>query len=1050
MISDPVENLYLYFDLCLDPAITKPDRLIEYLNSKISEWNKKVNNDVKYSVFVDFAKLWVKAIDTGNGVTLSEAEKAKLKLTSDSVSVLFLCQKANEAKQIRITQLKQAIAEVERDGVLEQQEYDFLVSEFCKKNEYFSESTIKQNLHLTITASKPKEKKGIPKKPELHPGAKEISKSDMDNLENNLTVYSSDNGVNGSDLFTLFGFGRQTPVANLLQKMDELRYIYQNTTKKTVSIDALGKIVDYAQRFFKTEESKLDYIRALERRRFDVLCESKFKFRAVGNSVAEEDYRLSLDEARQTGLSPEWAEWYVYDYYCNRRKCDFPLSSSQPVDERVQCPNCFKLNSPETMTCSCGNPLKTKCPRCGQNISTLDKVCQCGFAVGNMSNALRQIENARSQLATGQLADAQESLRQSEIWWPGNPDAQALLKAIRQREEEKEKQRRRIADIETKIQEQIQKRRYYQAQKQLAELRAVAPDSSFLVQEGKRIEKILSETNVKIKKLTAVSDPVQKMALCEEILSEVADCAEAQAIINTIPILPPREFKAEVTPTGIVLTWKESLSKLKTGYMIVRKENGAPAAIKDGTALVDHLNNTNYTDSTGIPGVIYGYSIFTKREGGAESVACSSELVQIKSEVSQIRTLPGNQSVILGWTKIPNAKGMVITRWEGDTPSGKGTVMRLANVNGHVDSGLENGVQYTYQIQTLYQNEKGKDVLTAGLYVSIAPRMPPKAVRDLEVKQFSDNTLQFHWTPVPKGEQYLFSPKESQAANEGKADFVTLEALIEKFGKYVPLTDKTSGTLNLKIDTLGVRRFFVMNCLDGVAVYGNTVEIAMINEVSKLQMETVGTEMLFSWTWPAGIETVIIQIRRDAPSTGPNDPKGTKKTLTLKEYNVKKAFVCNQSYKNCYFTVYSYIPGSSTCSGGVTLFAGKICFRYDMVIEKSAKTRKPEAKLVFTTESDGGILPAMIVRKDYERPPLNRNFGEILMEIPAVRKSENTVVLPVTRFNENAYVKVFVADKSEEQLYSIDGPPFEELKLEYIPRGFFQRFFGFFARIFHR
>ncbi|MDO5567073.1 MAG: hypothetical protein Q4G59_10495, partial [Planctomycetia bacterium] len=690
----------------------------------------------------------------------------------------------------------------------------------------------------------------------------------------------------------------------------------------------------------------------------------------------------------QCGLSQEWAQWYVYEYYCVKpNKCDFPLVSSQPVDQRIQCPNCYKLNDPESMVCSCGNPLKTQCPKCGQNVSTLDKVCQCGFAIGNMSNALIQIERARNQLAKGQLLEARQSLDQADIWWPGNPDAKSLRQTIVQREGEVEKQRLRISDIEGKIRDSIRRRYWYQAQKQLAELRAAEPNSAFLQQEGKRIEQVLNDTSSKIRNLSSITDPVKKMTMCEEMLSDVADCAEAQAIMSRIPLAPARNLKAVAATAGIILTWEESLSKLISGYAVVRKENGAPASLKDGTIIADDLQATTYTDSSGKPGVIYGYSVFAKREGATESVACSSALVQLISEVTQVRILPGNHSATIGWSQIPDAKGLVLTRWEGDKPSGTGTVVRLSNVKGHVDTGLENDVQYTWRVQTLYQDDTGKDVLTPGLYVSTVPRVPPKAIKDLQVTRFDDHTLEFHWTPNQQGNTYLFATKESQSANEGKADFTPLETLTERFGRAIDLTDKATGVYKLKIKTLGMRRFFVLTYKDGIAVYGNSVEIAMVSEVSNIYVETAGSDLQLTWTWPDGIDDVVILVRRDKPATGPDDRNGTKITLSRKQYDSKRAFICANSYKNCYFTIYSFISRNAAYSNGVTLFAGKLRFRYDMKITKKAFSRTKQAMLMFTTEGKDSYLPALVVRKDIGHPPLNRQCGEKLMDIAAQKSN---------------------------------------------------------------
>lgn len=1018
-------NLYYALELFLDPAETNPVLLCEFLKTKESEWKKKVNSDPKFELFCVRSKQWRE--------NSSEAKESDLRRL------------LQEAKSERLKKLRAAIIEIERDGLLEQHEYDYLLKTFGGKGRFFTEETIKQELHLPLYVFTP------PKEPEIPNGVKIPGESEMNKIEDDLKIVNSDQESSCSNLYDLLKLGRLTDTETLREEASKKNEEIRKKSNKTPQVNAKARLLGRALIYFKTDEARKGYDIALRRRPIDELKKERFALRTLGKSVTRDDYNLSIEEAMECGLSREEAEWHIYDYYCLKRKCPYPTGRNLSVS-KVQCLNCFRLNDPEAAFCSCGAPLKIECPQCGQRVETGRRFCpQCGFAVCNMPNALLQIENARQKLASGHFSEAEESLRQAEIWWPGNSEIKTLRQTLSKRNEEEHQFKVKVTELEKKLKEAVQRRKLYQAQKMLSELRVLSPNSPILVCEEKKVEAVLSDVSRKLKNLSRTMNSTEITAICEDILSLTADCAEAQAALDRIPPSPATCLQAEATPNGICLQWNESPSRLKTGYNVVRKQNASPSSIKDGKLLIADLKNTNFIDSTCQPGVIYGYTVFTKRDLLTENIGCHSKLVQIVQDVEKIRLLPGNGSITFGWQPIDAATGMTISRWKGDSIQEVAEkTIRLSKVQGYVDFGLENGSSYIYRLQTHYRAPDGSEVLSQGVVVNGTPCMPPTPVNDLKISTTeTSNRLTFQWTPPKRGMFYLFNPLKSPESLDGKAETISLLELEKRFGNAIPITDPASGLTTWMNSTMGVCHFLPVSYDNGVVVYGKPKAISRVDDVFDIQIQINDTNFFLTWKWPKGINDVWIQIRRDAVPQGPNDPKGQKVLLTRNEYDFHRAFQCSDQYKNCHFVIYSFIPDGSIFSKGVTFFTGKTSIRYDLRIETSLFSKKMEAKLLIQRESDNnGGLPEFVVKKEIGRPPLNRNFGENIMTIPATTQAKQSVVLKNISFNESAFIQIFVANQTKESFYSINSPPPDELELVYRRGHFFQRLKHFFFSLF--
>ncbi|GHT21144.1 hypothetical protein FACS189419_01560 [Planctomycetales bacterium] len=990
-------NIYLELELFLDPAIINPAELEKELKTKIiPEWNKKVNANPKYKAFTEKANKYV----------------------SNGLLPLGLTQCALNARNEKLAELDHAVKVFEQDGILEENEFKQLLAKFpC-----FREETIKSRLHLPVS-------EGF-KMPEKPAGLNEegTSLAEMENIVSDLKMIE-DGKYN--DFYALLSMSRTSTTKALCEAAKEASEKNRRITKKTAEVDAKNRVLGKAQTLFKDDASRKKYDVALRRRPFDDLCLKTFDLRAAGKSITIQEYETSIEEAQQCGYNAAEAEWMVYDYYINKKKCVPPKLNIQRKAVQ-QCAACFHISDIKAkVCCHCGTPLKIVCPKCGSESTFGTGYCrQCGFAVGDMPNAVSAVKSAKQCLAEGKTEEAKAFSRKALFYWRDYAEALDLRRRIEiaEKEEierlkkeriEKEKRQLETAALENKIRELIAKKRFYEAGKELARLKAVEPESAVLQNEGRQIEDTLKTVRNELTKLPNCKTIQEKIDVCEGIIEKTIDCYEAKQALENFPPPSPEYLTVKELPASFQLSWTPPQSKRIPQFVIVRKQGGVPATPQDGEQLAVNLDASIFTDSAAAVGTIYGYAVYSQRGEQFDALGCKTKLLQLVGEVQNLQAMPNDSSVTLTWTPFDNA-AVKVFRYTGNSLGGNAQEIYAQKPGTLRDGGLTNGQVYTYKVLAVFKSPDGNDIVSSGKIVSCKPALPPPWVSDLKAEAQPDGAVFFRWTPPARGAVKLFVTKETNLPPPGSVLQTSVTELMQRFGRPIELTDNESANWYNK--EAGYVSVIPVTFENELAVFGKPEPVVKINDVKNLHLWNSGTQWHLRWDWSGGIDRVLLVYRSDKNPEGEDDSDSVRLVISRSQYEKDDA-VSLPAGQNYYFAVYALLEkdGKIYTSRGMRRQTVKTVIRYSLSFRRTTDG-EPEGVLQITAEN-ADSLPALIVKKMPERMPLYRNEGIQIASVAANSRKSGSVLIPKKHFEEDSFLRLFVKDTEEAVRYLIKDPP---------------------------
>lgn len=295
-------NYYLLLDLPLDPPVTDRTRLEAVIQNKQTEWKKSILNPSKGLLFMSLVE------------RVPEIKRALL--LDDAARDVVIADAVRIAKD-RALSLVGAIAKA--GSVSEAQ-----IEAICKRVPQFSERSIRQMIRVPIKESS-ELSFAIPKKPS-DPLVKPMDAMLMDMIERNLQV------IKKKDIYDFLGCTRDSSPEAMSRIADGILSKLYKSPRKSAEVYASEELAGFVKTHFLKPTAKEAYEIALKtylpRKRLVEI----FSLRCISKHIDWASYRLSIDECMEIGMSREEAEYYVYEYYCLRRKCPLPIS----VDQRPE------------------------------------------------------------------------------------------------------------------------------------------------------------------------------------------------------------------------------------------------------------------------------------------------------------------------------------------------------------------------------------------------------------------------------------------------------------------------------------------------------------------------------------------------------------------------------------------------------------------------------------------------------------------------------------------------------------------------------------------
>lgn len=814
--------------------------------------------------------------------------------------------------------------------------------------------------NISVTADETGPGVFLPSKPEPPTGMELPTRAEMESLDINLEAYGAK---------SVYDVLKCTPTATLEALGAAARQFKQKARKMpkgTAKADASNVISMLASnRFFKSEAARKGFDYAWSNYLASKVINEDLEFFVVGDppTISRKNYLLLIERLRGAGMSAREAEWYVYDECCIRRQAPYPAppSNEAPQIHKRQCPHCFALTDKDARCCSkCGELLVIACPGCKREVEVMSRACShCGFPVGDIPLATAALKKAKALYNQKAYDAALGAIEEVFAYWAKNEEATELKEKIK------------------KIQRDLSQKR----------LKSVW-------------EKILPPAGAKV---------VEGDSTCLQISWSPAVYNGQELKNNCVPI--PEGGSAQIS------------------FRVVRKESAIPTSPQDGDTVAE--TTAFGVDDSGVkPGVIYGYAVFLKVDGNIteKGLPCGKGMLLVPPRGLQISA--GDGRLTLTWTPLNGIVGTTIVRKRGGVPSRStdGTVISLSGTDeSYVDAEVDSGCTYGYLIYHIFRNHAGALLngpvgTITGEAVAVPPSLPLSAWK----VNTCDGKIAFEWA-------------EPSAAHDTVQWYLT-ERTLGAEGSLLPLNhpslnavspvrgvDSKAHRGSAALDFTGVRYLTPVVLRGHAALVCEGRLISAMPGVRNLSAQRIQGRLLLTWIWPEKCEKVIILYDANGYPEITAPSACARIQCDRRQYDYEKGCLINNiSDSALYISVYAvvrhndqqdfYSPVQHVMSVGAS---AKRRVNYSLVCKKSGLLFGKKRYSILIRSAKPGI-PSFCIRSKKGSCPLNRNDGVLVTTSPSHEGTELEVPLEESVCLKGTCFKLFLAESSQSQLYSIN------------------------------
>ena len=772
---------------------------------------------------------------------------------------------------------------------------------------------------------------------------------------------------------------------------------------KTAEVGAQQDLAGRCKIFFKDEASKQKYDNYVRYTRYpDVLERLTTIAKNNEKTISTSSYDQLLSYACDThGISVSEAAEYI-------KLCCAVNSYDLGDNMKIVCASCGAENSAKAAQCiKCHKPLHVYCPKCGTDNNNVAQNCaKCHFSLMDMPRALPLIAKAKEALKQHQLAAAEQAVQQAEEFWPNHPDlleAKSRLTQLQQQEN----------DALSGIRAAIEKKEIVQARDLMT--RARNNGIALPAEYSAHVKAVLEGVEQSISQARALP-PEQAFAVILEARSHVVDHAELNAMMRSYPPDAPSQLTAALNQRSVTLQWSASASQGKVEYKVLRKQNQPPVSPADGEVVYSGSALTCGNHNIPMNQEFY-YAVFALREEVCSQQAAVSNPVACVSAPTNVQYVPGDSQLMLSWQVEPSVVEMQIIR------EGSGAPSMLVNVhlNNVTDTELENGHQYTYQLNALHKLN-GHIYRSEAAVVKATPMPDAKPILDLAVTN-DDILYNATWTQDAFSEVHLMILRDEFPAPGARYSTEQAEKLFEP----LTVTAQQRGRAAFQLDDRA-EIFIAPFVLRGSFwLAGKFVRIVNIPKPRSLKAEIIdqGTICLNVSPWPNGARSLRVVYRTDRMPESPDDPMASFVSCMKDKYHTESGVMLRKlPFGTYHFAVY----------------AENISHEGDRLFSAPAQTvvsLMPVQKLLYSVNwkkaffSKSGTItveisttapeiPPFVILQKVNTPPLNRGAGEVLYaSSETLAQNRLEISIPWTLPGRNKhYIKLFLLEDSDYVRYS--------------------------------
>lgn len=772
---------------------------------------------------------------------------------------------------------------------------------------------------------------------------------------------------------------------------------------KTAEVGAQQDLAGRCKTFFKDETAKQKYDNYVRYTRYpDVLERLTTIAKSNDKTISTSSYDQLLSYACDThGISVSEAAEYI-------KFCCAVNSYDLGDNMKIVCASCGAENSAKAAQCiKCHKPLHVYCPKCGTDNNNVAQHCaKCHFSLLDMPRALPLIAKAKDALKQHQLAAAEQAVMQAEELWPNHPDlveAKARLAQLQQQE----------SDALGSIRTAIEKKEIVLARDLLTRARnnGIAPPAEYAA----HVKAVLEGVEQSISQARAL--PAEEaFSLILEARSHVVDHAELNALMRSYPPDAPARLSATLNQRSVTLSWPASTSQGSVQYKVLRKQNQPSASPSDGEVVYAGGALTCGSHNLPMDQEFY-FSVYALREDVCSLQAAVSAPTACVSAPSNIQYVPGDSQLMLNWEVAPTVVEMQIIR------EGAGAPTMLVNVHRDnvTDTRLENGHQYTYQLNALHQIN-GHIYRSEAAVLRATPMPDAKPVTDLSVT--SDDILyNATWTQDKFSEVRLMMLRDEFPAPGAR---YTVEQAAKLF-EPLTVTAQEKGHAAFQLDDRA-EIFIAPFVLRGsFFLAGKYIRIVNIPKPRNLKAEVIDQETicLNVSPWPNGARSLRVVYRTDGVPTGPDDPMASFVNCMKDKYHADSGVMLRKLTHGVYhFAVYAEnishegdklysAPAQVTVS--LTPMEKLI---YAVSWKKALLSKK--GTIAVTISTAAAEIPPFVIIQKMNTPPLNRGAGEVLYaSADPIAQNQLELSIPWTLPGRNKhYIKLFLINDADYVRYS--------------------------------
>lgn len=1007
-------NFYVLLELNPDDP-WNPEKISRVITEKQSEWSKKRANP-------NFALKVKKYLDL-----LPEIRKVMLDEDKDSPYTRIRMEQMAAAKKelaadrtAKIADFEQQLIIAASKGFLEKTELNKLFAAF---KGVLSEQEMKARVKVPIHD-------------EIAAGAKEthlLEQSTLKKIAEDLQI------VDKSDLYDLLGIPRGTASQVIYNAGTALYEEMSHGNAKLVEVTAKKNLSGHIKIIFHNEGMRREYDESLRLSSLNAILE---KYEKIVNNSGNDKQKglyagqvsLYLEETSAVGWSVAEAREKL-NSHAKKRGWFLEVPTIDMNAQKQRCGYCNELNEKGRDFCrKCNKELSIACPDCGQKARSDEVGCgKCGFPVGNrfwVDDVLEECQYLLSQ-QDSLTADARLKLVE-DAWMPKKADNRLLrIQQCRAHISQILQQQQKIVG---QLKRYISERQFFAAQAYLAQQSPAAIADREAYQRAITTEIAQArEIFQRAKASTGTTD--QRIELCVQTLRMCADFKEARDLLSTTPPSAPKNLQAKMGGATVSLQWNPSLTR-GASYTIVRKTRSQPVSAKDGQAL-ETVAGCIYDDTQPEIGVPTFYAVFAALEGVVSvDAATLQQPIMLKQDVQNVSLRVDDKLVNLSWRAPSNMHNVIVVRTKNAPPSSltdrSGKQLTPLDATHLVDRDVENNQQYFYAIYAQFKDFSGQIVNTPGVIVKATPEPPPTPIGTLEVtstKASQGYEVRLSWSAPAKGQAAILKSDQQQRLKVGE---VIDQRQLTQYGRLLP--EGRPGSLTDRWPQPGIAWYTPLVIFQDNAYAGQPQRVAVMDDVSGLKYQNLGTSLRLNWTWPANCNEVIVAYGFDGWPQLESATANSQK-VSRAEYSYQGHYDVRASLNHDLYIVVAAVvrQGNDQIIGSgakvQARLASKIVVSYEIKTSGGLLGRKKRLLHIFARTP--GTLPTLLLMSKVGRLPQRKEEGEQVQRFagPVSIEKELALELPDRAFAPKTFGKLYLEDDSLYDGVTIHHPSEDKLRL---------------------